>query len=61
MNSGPAKKAAATSPSKETQSTTLRIRTAHLEALEKIAERKGVIRSAVIQLAVSEYIERNRT
>jgi len=42
----------------ETQSVSLRVRKDHLIELDKIADSKGIIRSAAIQIAIAEFIER---
>jgi predicted transcriptional regulator len=36
----------------------LRVKAAHIEALDKIASNMGIIRSAAIQIAIAEFIER---
>jgi predicted transcriptional regulator len=41
-----------------TMPVTLRVRRDHLEELDKIAHSKGIIRSAAIQIAIAEFIER---
>ena len=43
-----------------TQSVTLRVRTAHLAELDRMAADLGIIRSAAIQLAIGEFIARRR-
>jgi predicted transcriptional regulator len=42
----------------KTVSVTLRVRRDHQAELDKIANRKGIIRSAAIQIAIAEFIER---
>ncbi|MDR3772081.1 MAG: hypothetical protein P4L26_01970 [Terracidiphilus sp.] len=43
-----------------TTSISLRVSDAHLAALSRLEARKGVQRSALIQLSIAEYIERNK-
>ena len=40
------------------KSVTLRVRSDHIKALDAIAATKGIIRSAAIQIAIAEFIER---
>jgi predicted transcriptional regulator len=42
-----------------TSSVTLRVRREHLREMDKIAKRKGIVRSAAIQIAIAEFIERD--
>ncbi len=42
----------------KTVSVSLRVRRDHITELDKIAEAKGIMRSAAIQIAIAEFIER---
>jgi predicted transcriptional regulator len=42
------------------QSVSLRVRKEHVKALDKIADSKGIIRSAAIQIAIAEFIGRSK-
>lgn len=44
----------------QTTSISLRVSNAHLAELARLEAKKGVQRSALIQLSIGEYIERNR-
>ena len=44
----------------EAQNVTLRLRRQKVEALDELAERMGTTRSALIQMAIAEYLERSR-
>jgi predicted transcriptional regulator len=43
-----------------TQSITVRVRKKHVRALDALAERRGTERSAQIQQAIADYVERNQ-
>lgn len=43
----------------ESQSITLRVQARKIQALDRLADYKGTTRSALIQLAIAEYLERN--
>ncbi len=43
-----------------TTSISLRVSDAHLAELARLEAKKGVQRSALIQLSIAEYIERNK-
>ena len=45
---------------KSTTPISLRINNAHLATLEKIAQRLGLQRSATIQLAIAQFIQREK-
>ena len=49
----PRRKAAATA------SVTLRVKQDHLERLQRLADRRGISKSAAIQLAISEMLDRD--
>lgn len=45
-------------PRNASKSVTLRVRADHIVSLDAIAAKKGIIRSAAIQIAIAEFIER---
>lgn len=54
------KKAAAAPKTEDgAQNVTVRIQKRKLRELDELAKRTGVVRSAHIQLAISQYLERN--
>lgn len=42
-----------------TKSVTLRIQSRKLDDLDRLAENRGTTRSALIQLAIADYVDRN--